>query len=29
MFWRRYGQFGKWKEQREINEKTGEVEPNP
>lgn len=29
MFWRRYGQFDKWVEQREINEKTGVVEPNP
>lgn len=29
MFWRRYGQFEKWVEQREINEKTGVVEPNP
>lgn len=29
MFWRRYGQFGKWVEQREINKETGVVEPNP
>lgn len=29
MFWRRYGQFGKWQEQREINKDTGQVEPNP
>lgn len=29
MFWRRYGQFVKWVEQREINEQTGVVEPNP
>lgn len=29
MFWRRYGQFENWQEQREINANTGEVEPNP
>lgn len=29
MFWRRYGQFENWKEQREINAETEEVEPNP
>lgn len=29
MFWRRYGQFGTWKEQREINKDTNQVEPNP
>lgn len=29
MFWRRYGQFWKWREQREINKDTGVVEPNP
>lgn len=29
MFWRRYGQFEGWQEQREINKETGKVEPNP
>lgn len=29
MFWRRYGDFAKWVEQREINKSTGVVEPNP
>lgn len=29
MFWRRYGDFSKWVEQREINKDTGKVEPNP
>lgn len=29
MFWRRYGQFGTWKEQREISQETNQVEPNP
>lgn len=29
MFWRRYGEFQRWTEQREINKTTGKVEPNP
>lgn len=29
MFWRRYGDFTTWREQREINLETGKVEPNP
>jgi len=29
MFWRRYGDFANWTEQREINKDTGVVEPNP
>jgi hypothetical protein len=29
MFWRRYGDIAHWREQREINIKTGKVEPNP
>lgn len=29
MFWRRYGQFESWVEQREINKDTGKVESNP
>lgn len=29
MFWRRYGDFANWQEQREINKETGKVEPNP
>jgi hypothetical protein len=29
MFWRRYGEFAHWVEQREINKLSNQVEPNP